>query len=668
MKRIFHLFTFLHFLFLSVSMLNAQTQQELDAIKNIKPWEQVLQEPNILNGHVLNHSRKNASEMGTLPYDTLYAPFYHGVASGDPLTDRVIIWTRITPQDDNPIDVEWKMATDPEMTNIIQTGVFTTNAERDFTVKIDVTDLSPGSAYYYNFSALGVNSMTGRTRTVPVGNVNKLRFAVASCSHYQHGYFNAYGRIADRTDLDAVIHLGDYIYEYGPSGDFSSSIRQYEPEHEILSLEDYRTRHSLYKLDPDLRRAHQQHPFFTVWDDHEVANNAWLDGAENHDAGEGDYQTRKTNAIQAYFEWMPIREPEPGQPRKIYRTIHYGDMADLFMLDTRLEGREEQIPFSDPETNNPDRTILGHEQAEWLLNELGSSTAKWKVFGNQVVFTTINTLGLIDNNDMWDGYPAERLRFKNLIDSLGIKNFVVLTGDIHLGIAADITLDPTGSYNPDTGEGAFGVEFVTTSITSANDEALPAGIPVSLAETLALNANPHAKYINIPDHGYFVLDLDNTRAQADWYVIDTKLTPSITETFDAARYTLDQTSHLINSTTPAPDNPNSPDPAPVFTSTISPDSNPIVKPTGSVLFLAAYPNPSTGTEVHLHYALSKLQNITASIHDLSGKHLATLLNEQQQPGIYTLKFNTQAIPDGTYICSFLTQDGSKASRKIVIQR
>ncbi len=668
MKRIICVLPFVLLLLSIAPSSFAQTPQELEAIKNIKPWEQVLQQPGALNGQLFNHSRKNADEMGVLPYDTLYAPFYHGVASGDPLPDRVIIWTRVTPQNDNPIDVEWKMATDPELTNIIQTGTFTTNADRDFTVKIDVGDLSPGSTYYYNFSALGVNSMTGRTRTVPVGNVSKLRFAVASCSHYQQGYFNAYSRIADRTDLDAVIHLGDYIYEYGPGTDFADSLRQYEPDHEILSLEDYRTRHSLYKLDPDLRRAHQQHPFFTVWDDHEVANNAWLAGAENHNPGEGDYMERKTNAIQAYFEWMPIRDPETGQSPKVYRSVRYGDLADLIMLDTRLEGREEQIPFDDPETNNPDRTILGHVQADWLLSELTNSTAKWKVLGNQVVFTTINTLGLVDNNDMWDGYPAERLKVADLIDSLQIKNFVVLTGDIHLGIAADITLDPQGTYNPDTGEGAFGVEFVSTSITSANDEALPSGIPVALAQTLALNANPHAKYINIADHGYYVLDLDNERAQADWYVIDTKLAPSTVESFNASRYTLDQTSHLLTSATPSPDNPNAPEPAPVFTSTLSPNTNPIVKPTGSVLFIAAYPNPSSGNEIHLHYALSKHQNLTATLHDLSGKQLTVMLNEIQLPGIYTLKMNTQALPNGTYICRFVAQDGSSASRKIVIQR
>ncbi len=648
----------------------AQTPQELDALKQIKPWEQVLAEPNALQAGFINHSRKNAAEMGVMPYDTLYAPFYHGVASGDPLADRVIIWTRVTLQSDTPVSVLWEMATDPQMTSIVQSGSFTTNAQRDYTVKVDVTGLNPGTTYYYRFNALGVYSMIGRTRTTPVGNVNKLRFAVVSCSHYQQGYFNAYGRIADRNDLDAVIHLGDYIYEYGVSLDFASTIRDYFPENEIVSLEDYRTRHSLYRLDPDLRRAHQQHPFITVWDDHEVTNDAWKEGAQNHDPSEGDYMVRKANAIQAYFEWLPVRDPQSGENAKVYRSFQYGDLCDLIMIDTRHEGREQQLTsFTDPEYNNPNRTILGQTQFEWFTNQLANSTAKWRVIGNQVVFTTINTLGLLDNADMWDGYPAERQKIVNLLDSLSIDNFVVITGDIHLGIAADITLDPQGSYNPTTGEGSLGVELVATSVTSANDEALPAGIPVSLAQTLALNANPHAKYINIADHGYFVLDLDNARAHADWYVIDTKLTPSTVESFNAGRYCLDQTAHLLTASAPAPDNPNAAEPAPVFTSAPLAPVNPATQHTGSVLFIAAYPNPAAGSDVHIHYALAKTQDFTATLHNLEGKQIAQVANRQtQEAGVYTLKFNTAHLPNGVYVCRLTTADGSVASRRIVVQR
>jgi alkaline phosphatase D len=235
-----------------------------------------------------------AQSTRSLPDEELF-PFYHGVASGDPLEDRVIIWTRVTPVEakDN-VEVAWRMATDTGMVNIVAEGVFDTNLGRDFTVKVDVENLNPGTWYYYDFMALDNYSLRGRTRTLPSGDVDHLRFAVASCSNYEHGYFNAYKHIAFRNDLQAVLHLGDYQYEYQVGG-YSAFIegRQNEPANETITLEDYRIRHSHYKLDEDLRAAHQQYPWFTVWDDHEFANNAWVGGAENHDAGEGLWSDRK---------------------------------------------------------------------------------------------------------------------------------------------------------------------------------------------------------------------------------------------------------------------------------------------------------------------------------------------------------------------------------------
>ena len=269
-------------------------------------------------------------------------PFYHGVASGDPLSDRVILWTRVTPeQGEGTINVTWAVALDPQMQQTVKEGSFTTDAARDYTVKVDVTGLSPETTYYYMFTAFGRNSLTGRTKTAPTQD-DHLRFAVVSCSNYQDGYFSAYRRISERNDLDAVIHLGDYIYEYeeGDFGDF----RPIEPKNEIVSLDDYRVRYSFYRMDPDLRAAHQQHPFITVWDDHEFANNAYKDGAENHQPDtEGDWNVRKNNAWQAYFEWMPVRESgDASNPYRIYRNIKYGNLLDVMMLDTRIEARDEQ--------------------------------------------------------------------------------------------------------------------------------------------------------------------------------------------------------------------------------------------------------------------------------------------------------------------------------------
>lgn len=291
-----------------------------------------------------------------LSFDPALRPFYHGVASGDPLPDRVILWTRITPEADGPVDVTWRMATDPDFQDVVQSGRVTTEAARDYTVKIDAAGLQPDRTYYYAFEALGETSLTGRTRTAPLGAADHLRFAIVSCSNYQNGFFNAYARIAERDDLSAVIHLGDYIYEYPEGGfGFDEEIgRGHEPDGEAVTLDDYRIRYSFYRLDPDLRRVHQQHPFITVWDDHEYANNAWKDGAENHQPEtEGPWPARKSVANQAYFEWLPVREPEPAADglKRVYRRIAYGDLLELYMLDTRIEEREEQaasdaLPFT----------------------------------------------------------------------------------------------------------------------------------------------------------------------------------------------------------------------------------------------------------------------------------------------------------------------------------
>ncbi|MBW1297203.1 alkaline phosphatase D family protein [Aquimarina litoralis] len=282
-------------------------------------------------------------------FDSSLAPFYHGVASGDPLENAVIIWTRVTTNATN-IEVNWKIAKDPQMNQIAQQGIINTNQSKDYTVKVDVKGLEPYTTYYYQFESLGVKSIVGKTRTAPRQQdmVDNLRFAIVSCSNYQDGYFNAYNQIANRTDLDAVIHLGDYIYEYESGGyGYSDEVgRGHVPENETITLNDYRVRHSYYKLDPMLRNVHQQHAFINIWDDHEFANDANKFGAENHTpSSEGDWQIRKNNAFKAYFEWMPVRANSIEQYR-LYRKISYGKLMDLIMLDTRIEGRDTQVNSS----------------------------------------------------------------------------------------------------------------------------------------------------------------------------------------------------------------------------------------------------------------------------------------------------------------------------------
>ena len=282
------------------------------------------------------------------------APFYftHGVASGDPLADRVILWTRLIPGSGqhSTIHCQWQVAKDREFKQIVSAGDTSTSAQRDYTVKIDAAGLSPNRQYFYRFLADGVASPVGITRTLPVGDIDQIRLGVCSCSNYPQGYFNVYRHMAE-TDLDLVLHLGDYIYEYA-EGVYANAVatdklgRHVEPSNEILSIEDYRMRYGLYRSDEDLQLVHARHPFICVWDDHELANDSWKDGAENHSADEGDFQARMRIARQAYHEWMPIRTSSMGDQGAIFRSFKLGNLADLIMLDTRLHGRDRPLDYA----------------------------------------------------------------------------------------------------------------------------------------------------------------------------------------------------------------------------------------------------------------------------------------------------------------------------------
>jgi len=508
------------------------------------------------------------------PDETL-APFLHGVASGDPLADRVVIWTRVTPDRAvRQIPVTWRVATDPALTQVVGQGKAGATAERDWCVKVDVTGLRPGTTYYYGFTAAGRSSLTGRTKTAPAGTVDRLRFAVVSCANYPEGYFNAYRNIAGRHDLDAVIHLGDYLYEYGETGELG---RATDPPHEMVSLADYRARYSQYRLDPDLRAAHQQHPFISVWDDHESTNNAWYGGAENHDPGEGDWFERKAIAARVYDEWMPIRLPDPTEPLKIWRHLPYGDLADLVMLDTRLWGRDQQPAMFDAATDDPGRTMLGFDQEAWLTERLAASKergAAWRVLGQQVMFAPLNLAPLPDlpalnllrlpseglalNPDQWDGYNANRQRVLDVLRGANragrIDDVVVLTGDIHTSWANDVpdSAFPVTGYVPGIGRGSMAVEFVTPSVTSANvDDAT--GVPSTPIELAAMVVNPHVRWVDLDANGYLVLTLTPRSAQSDWFHLATVTEPSTEERFAAGWETKRGDNHLSEADGPATD-------------------------------------------------------------------------------------------------------------------
>lgn len=438
------------------------------------------------------------------------APFYHGVASGDPLHDRVIIWTRVTPLDFGAvINGTYQVATDDQFQNIVSAGTFVTDSTKDFTVKIDVLGLQPNTFYYYEFETAGAYSHVGRTKTFPLGAVDNMRLAVVSCADLENGYFNAYEAIANRNDVDAVLMLGDYIYEYATGGfDPNGVDRIWEPAQEITALNDYRLRYNSYRMDYALRKLHQNFPWICIWDDHETANNSYMNGAENHQANEGNWNTRMDNGKRAYFEWIPIRPKAPGNT-EIFRTFELGDLAKIIMLDTRLEGREVQLGNNDPGFNDTTRTILGAQQFNWFKNELVNTTQPWKIIGNQVMIGPIEIFGNPINTDGWDGYPAERQKLYDFITAQNIDNTVVLTGDIHTSWA----------LNLENGNLPVGVEFVTPSVTSS-------GSPINLSALITVQ-NPHIKYVELTKKGFVLVDIDTQRVQGDWYnVIIDQMNPA----------------------------------------------------------------------------------------------------------------------------------------------
>ncbi|MEV0358625.1 alkaline phosphatase D family protein [Nocardia sp. NPDC050697] len=470
--------------------------------------------------------------------------FGHGVASGDPLPTGVILWTRVTPAPDATpgstrgpdVAVRWEVARDDSFATVVAAGTATATAASDHTVKVDAGGLASGTDYRYRFTALGVTSAIGRTRTAPADtdNPERLRFGVVSCSNWEAGYFGAYRHLAARGDLDAVLHLGDYLYEYerGEFGGRGGAVRAHAPEHEIVTLADYRIRHGQYKTDPDLALLHGAVPFIATWDDHETANDAWSGGAENHDPGtEGDWAARRAAARQAYREWMPVRDSADG---RLYRRLRFGALAELSMLDLRsYRDRQARPGVGWRDIDAPERSITGREQLDWLIGGLESAPVRWKLVGNPVMIAPVLfppldpavTAGLARvvgipaggipvNADQWDGYTADRTRLFRAVHDAGVGGVLFLTGDIHSSWAADLPLDaaayPAGPV--------AGAEFVVPSVTSQSPGDI-AGLPTAAAAGAVREVNRHLRYLELDSHGYGVLHVDAGQAQMDWFYL-----------------------------------------------------------------------------------------------------------------------------------------------------
>ncbi|WP_442767296.1 alkaline phosphatase D family protein [Acinetobacter bohemicus] len=515
--------------------------------------------------------------------NSVKADFLHGVASGDPLKDKVILWTRLTPNDVSlRLEVIWEIALDQKFSQLVNFGKVQTAQAQDFTVKVDANKLRSNQHYYYRFRYGNVISPIGQTKTLPETS-NTVSFAVCSCSNYPAGYFHVYQEIA-KQDVDVVIHLGDYIYEYGKDGYATEDAAKLGRElaldnnKEMMTLDDYRKRYALYRKDIDLQTVHQRHPFIVIWDDHELANDTWKYGAENHteetesNKNEGKFIERKIAALQAYFEWMPIRPVSDNDHLNIYRQFNFGTLVQLTMLDTRVLARDRQLDYADYMTaqgmnfqrfqedlNHPMRTLMGSTQLQWLQAQLEQSTATWNVLGQQVLMSkmlipaelllplsqmdvvALNqkipelvtlkmralqgdpslteiekarlTLVAPYNLDAWDGYAAEREALYATLRKVD-KKVVVLAGDTHNAWASDL-YNQSGAH--------VGLELATSSVSSPGLEKY-LNIPLAQLQQFELAFRTlidELNYCNLNQRGYLTVHFTAQQMQANWVFVNT---------------------------------------------------------------------------------------------------------------------------------------------------
>ncbi|PSL08564.1 alkaline phosphatase D [Haloactinopolyspora alba] len=455
---------------------------------------------------------------GRLP-DGLFAL---GVASGDPLPDRVVIWTRLVPEPlaldgtggmtSRPVPVQWEIAHDEKFSQLARRGATVARPETGHSVHVDVEGLDPARWYYYRFRVQRQLSPVGRTRTAPAPGTmpDGWKFTVASCQNYPSGFYTSYLNMLDE-EPDLVFHLGDYIYEGGAQGRLG---RGHVPHHEIRTLADYRVRLAQYRGDPNLRAMHGAAPFAMTFDDHEVENN-WSKEDADPDVPPEEFARRKAAAFQAYWEHMPLRTAQrpQGSAIRMYRRLHWGDLATINLLDTR-QYRSDQIPDREadgPEAWDPDLELLGNEQMSWLLDGLSRSSTRWNVLGQQVPFFEDPDVGR--ENDKWDGYRVARQKVLDVLAGGGPRNPVVLSGDIHQNRAADIKAD---FRDPEAA--TVGVEFTGTSISSGGDTVPDARFDPD-------PANPHIR-MKGSGRGYVAVSVTPDECRADFRVVDTVEQPT----------------------------------------------------------------------------------------------------------------------------------------------
>ncbi|AMW79456.1 alkaline phosphatase [Acinetobacter sp. TGL-Y2] len=511
--------------------------------------------------------------------------FLHGVASGDPLKDRVILWTRIT-VDDQTVrpEVIWDISLDQNFTQIINTGKVQTSLAQDFTVKVDANKLRSNQKYFYRFRFGNVISAIGQTKTLPE-TTSSVKFAVCSCSNYPAGYFHVYREMA-KQEVDVVIHLGDYIYEYGQDGYATEDAKKLgrllasDNNKEIIKLDDYRKRYALYRRDVDLQALHQRHPFIVIWDDHELTNDTWKEGAENHQADEGSFVDRKLEALQAYFEWMPIRPIAQNDHLNIYRQFDFGSLVQLSMLDTRIIARDKQLEYSNYMTaagldvhrfqtdlTLPTRTLMGYAQREWLQKKLEQSTAMWNVLGQQVLMSKMLVPAelLMSLAAITSGNASAEALSKMSAQIAELVNLKVrlLKGDPTLSVGEKARITTVAPYNLDAWDGYYaereiiyatlkklnkkvvvlsgdthnawssdlhtqsgdkvGVELATSSVSSPGMEKY-LNIPLAQLQQFEMAFTTlidELNYTNLNQRGYLKVSFTEQRMLSEWIFVNT---------------------------------------------------------------------------------------------------------------------------------------------------
>jgi alkaline phosphatase D len=626
------------------------------------------------------------------------APFYHGVASGQPATNGFVIWTRIAPSAlSSTPNIDYFVSESIDFQLVVRTGTISAQEARDYTARVALTGLKPDTYYYYYFKHGQTTSLIGRGKTLPL-QTDHLKFAVFSCARFESGHFNAYGAAAKRNDLDAVIHLGDYIYEY--TTNFAASGQAILPNNELLSLADYRARYGSYRLDSNLIRLHQQHTMIQIWDDHESANDSHNTGAQNHQTNEGTWIDRKKHSKQAWHEWMPTTLPETSP---IYRQYAFGDLAQVQLLDTRIDGREPQpLHFDTPDTTR--RKIMSQEQFIWLTDGLKTATQPWKILGNQVIFsglnfgflagatdgapdpTNLDSIRIVEDrhNDMWEAYPSQRNALLDTIARNNIQGVTFLTGDSHASWVFDVAQNPVlyplpkynympqlnpyqagvGGYNHLTRAGTLAVEFCTPSVSSPNYDENFGTFQASILESV-LNTpvnppdpayNPHLRYCDLDQHGYTLIDVQRDTMQANFYYANTITTPNLAETFGKAYYQVRNQSGAFSSVSPSANKSVQATPTPTL-----PFGTVHIERIESPIFLSGvYPNPAQNT-LFVHVFAQKSGPLHLEILDTSGRVCQLLFHDLSVgSNLVTFQLNP-ALSSGVY---FLYDTGGKSVRFI----